>query len=83
MPDVKDEEYLDMRRTFRVCANEFRRNERTERAKVTGAPMSMVESQQAIQAADRNKAFAEACEKYAVTEGELQDTSLTVSPRAG
>ncbi len=83
MPDVKDAEYLDMRRIFRACANQFRRYERGERAKVEGAPLSMVESQQALQAANMNKAFAEACEKYAATEGELVDTSLTVPPSAG
>ena len=66
MAVISDEELLEMRRILRVCANQFQRFERAERAKVVNSPLSMVEAKEAEAAANQHKAYREACEKYAV-----------------
>ncbi len=57
----------EMRRLLRACATQFRRYERGELAKLEGQPLSIVEAQQAKQAADINRKFAEACDVYAAS----------------
>lgn len=71
MAEVPDADLLEMRRILRVCANQFRRFERAERSKVANNPSTMIEAQEAEQAANQHKAFAEACDKYAIPEEEL------------
>ncbi len=68
MAEVPDTDLLEMKRLLRACATQFRRYERGELAKVEGSPLSMVEAQQARQAADMNRKFAEACEVFASPE---------------
>lgn len=65
MPDVSDQDLIEMKRLFRACVTQFRRYERGELAKLEGQPLSIVEAQQAQQAADMNAKFAAACEVYA------------------
>lgn len=65
MAVLPDADLLEMRRILRVCANQFHRFERAERAKVLNNPLSLVEAQEATAAADQHKAYREACEKYA------------------
>lgn len=65
MAEIPDEDLTEMRRILRVCANQFKRFERAERAKVANNPLTIVEAQEAEKAADTHKAFIEACEKYA------------------
>lgn len=59
------EEVTEMKRILRVCANQFRRFESAERAKVSNSPLSLVEAREAQQFAEQHRNFAEACEKYA------------------
>lgn len=65
MADVSEQDLIEMKRLFRACATQFRRYELGERAKLEGQPLSIVEAQQARQAADMNARFAAACEVYA------------------
>lgn len=65
MAEVPDAELLEMRRILRACANRFKVFERAERYKVANAPLSLVEAQEAEQAANSHKAFIDACEIYA------------------
>lgn len=74
MAEIPDAELNEMRRILRASANQFRIYERGERAKLSG-PVSIVEAQQAQQAAERNKSFAEACERYA---GVVENDATTV-----
>lgn len=65
MATISDEEYTEMRRIFRECANHFRREEKAALDRASSGPASMVEAQLAQREAHRHSVFAAACEKYA------------------